>query len=166
MRAEPSKHSNVSAGPGGAGLDFVPACGGGGLGAARSRPPPRLATSAAARPSLSTLLPVLQIVKVDGEGLEAEILGRDRPLIIDFYATWCGPCVLLAQELETVRSSVAVTLPAPPPVPLLGRRGLVLLPLHSWPCCRWWVRRLSGAEDWPRLHICRWRRRWGMPCAS
>ncbi|EFN57256.1 hypothetical protein CHLNCDRAFT_15244, partial [Chlorella variabilis] len=25
-----------------------------------------------------------------------------RPLIIDFYATWCGPCVLLAKELETV----------------------------------------------------------------
>lgn len=42
------------------------------------------------------------IVQVDAEQLEAEILGRDRPLIIDFYATWCGPCVLLAKELETV----------------------------------------------------------------
>lgn len=42
------------------------------------------------------------IVQVDSEGLEAEILGRDRPLIIDFYATWCGPCVLLAKELEMV----------------------------------------------------------------
>lgn len=43
-----------------------------------------------------------QIVQVDAEQLEAEILSRDRPLIIDFYATWCGPCVLLAKELETV----------------------------------------------------------------
>jgi thioredoxin-like negative regulator of GroEL len=42
------------------------------------------------------------IVQVDAEQLEAEIVGRDRPLIIDFYATWCGPCVLLAKELETV----------------------------------------------------------------
>lgn len=25
---------------------------------------------------------------------------RDVPLIVDFYATWCGPCVLMAQELE------------------------------------------------------------------
>ncbi|KAI3434749.1 hypothetical protein D9Q98_002809 [Chlorella vulgaris] len=42
------------------------------------------------------------IEQVDSEGLEAAILNRDRPLIIDFYATWCGPCVLLAKELETV----------------------------------------------------------------
>ncbi|PSC73042.1 RNA methylase CR004 [Micractinium conductrix] len=42
------------------------------------------------------------IVQVDAEALEAEILNRDRPLIIDFYATWCGPCVLLAKELEQV----------------------------------------------------------------
>lgn len=26
----------------------------------------------------------------------------EKPTVIDFYATWCGPCLLLAQELEKV----------------------------------------------------------------
>ena len=29
---------------------------------------------------------------------------RNVPLITDFYATWCGPCILMAQELEMVCS--------------------------------------------------------------
>lgn len=40
--------------------------------------------------NLSTATPPCygQIVDVDAEALEVEIMGRDRPLIVDFYATW------------------------------------------------------------------------------
>jgi thioredoxin len=37
---------------------------------------------------------------VDEEELEVAIQNRDKPLVIDFYATWCGPCVMLSKELE------------------------------------------------------------------
>jgi len=59
------------------------------------RAPARLVTAAAGK-----------VQKVNGEELEVFIQERDRPLIVDFFATWCGPCVLLAKELEEVAETL------------------------------------------------------------
>jgi thioredoxin-like negative regulator of GroEL len=40
------------------------------------------------------------------ETLEVALQARDRPMVIDFYATWCGPCLLMAKELEKVAAEM------------------------------------------------------------
>ena len=44
----------------------------------------------------------MAIIHVNTEQFDTEVLNCKEPMLVDFWATWCGPCQMLAPILEEI----------------------------------------------------------------
>ncbi len=46
-------------------------------------------------------------VKVDNANFQNEVLNSDQPVVVDFWAEWCGPCKMIGPSLEELSQEFA-----------------------------------------------------------
>jgi thioredoxin len=44
------------------------------------------------------------IIEVTDANFQAEVLESEQPVLVDFWAPWCGPCRIVAPHLEELNS--------------------------------------------------------------
>ena len=46
----------------------------------------------------------MSVVKLTTENFDQEVLKSDKPVLVDVYADWCGPCKMMGPVVEEIAS--------------------------------------------------------------
>jgi thioredoxin 1 len=79
------------------------------------------------------------VVHVTDASFEQDVLKADKPVLVDYWAEWCGPCKMIAPIIDTVAEDYADRLKVvklnidenPQTPPRYGIRGIPTLMLFK-----------------------------------